>query len=472
MHKHLSVVMPVYNERYLVTEAVRRVLAVESPWIDRLDLIIVDDGSTDGTREILRRLAAEHPERITYVEHAENRGKGAAVRTGIAKAKGVVTVIQDADLEYDPQDLPRLMVPFVEREADAVFGSRFLTHGYRRVLYNRHTLANQFLTTICNLLTDLNLTDMETCYKAVRTELLQSIPIRSHDFRVEPELTFKLAKRGARIFEVPISYAGRTYEEGKKIGVKDGILAMGAMLRWWLVDDLYRPDAYGSNILVDLAGAPNFNRWMGDVLRPHLGARVLEVGAGIGNLTRVLVPRERYTATDVNPHYLRYLRRYAEGKPYMDVRAVDLGCAEHFAPLTEQYDTVLCVNVLEHMEDDVAALRNLRSALIRDGRLVLLVPRDPRLYGSLDRVLGHHRRYTAEALRAALDAAGFELERTFDFNRMTVPAWWINGKMLRRRHFSKPQLKALNLLTWLCRRLERALPWKGVSLIAIARRSS
>src|SRR6187399_2877215 len=202
----LSVVMPVYNERYLVAESIARVLAVESPLISRLDLIVVDDGSTDGTREILRQLAARYSDRMEYIEHEVNRGKGAAVTTGIERAKGAVTVIQDADLEYNPKDLPKLIVPFQNDEADAVYGSRFLAGDYRRVLYYRHSLGNKLLTTICNVLTDLNFSDMETCYKAVRTALLQSIPLRSNDFRIEPELTFKLEKRGARIYEVPVSY--------------------------------------------------------------------------------------------------------------------------------------------------------------------------------------------------------------------------------------------------------------------------
>jgi len=461
--------MPVYNERYLVAESVRRVLAVESPLISRLDLIIVDDGSKDGTRDILRALAAEHPERITYIEHEKNAGKGAAVRTGVTHARGSVTVIQDADLEYNPQDLPRLLVPFVDNAADAVFGSRFLTSEYRRALYYRHRLGNHLLTGLSNLLTDIDLTDMETCYKAVRTELLQSIPIRSRDFRLEVELTFKLAKRGARIFEVPISYAGRTYEEGKKIGFKDALRALGAMCRWWVVDDLYKPDQYSSDILVDLLAVPHFNRWLGDTLRPYVGARVLEVGAGIGNLCAKLLPRDRYTVSDVNPHCLRYLRNFADGKPYMDVRCVDLASERDFAALGQNYDTVLLVNLLEHMADEARALQNVRSALAPGGRAIVLVPQNPRLHGSLDEVLGHQRRYTRQELRAALEAEGFVVEQLFDFNRVTTPAWWVNGKLLKRRHFSKAQLKVVNSLTWLFRRVERVLPWQGVSLIAVAR---
>jgi glycosyltransferase involved in cell wall biosynthesis len=462
--------MPVYNERHLVAESIRRVLAVRSEHIDALDLIVVDDGSTDGTGEIVRELAALHPDRITVVECQQNRGKGAAVRTGIRKARGSVTVIHDADLEYNPQDFAKLMVPFVSEGADAVYGSRFATGGYRRVLYYRHTLGNRLITFLCNLLTDLNLSDVETCYKAVRTSLLQSIPIRSDDFRIEVELTFKLAKRGARIFEVPISYAGRSYEEGKKIGFSDALLALGAMFHWKLVDDLYDPDQYGSNILVALSEVPRFNRWMGDVLRPHVGDRVLEIGAGIGNITRTLVPRDHYTASDVNPHYLDYLRNASESRPYMEVRAVDLADPDVFSPLAGSYDTVICLNVLEHIPDEGQAVRNLRTALEPGGVAIVLVPQGPRLFGTLDEALGHQRRYTRESLHEAFEKEGFQIERTFDFNRTSVPGWWLNGKLLRRRHFSRFQLKVLDWLIWLVRRIDRFLPWHGASLIVLARR--
>ncbi len=472
MAEHLSVIMPVYNERYLVAECIERVLAVKSPLIERLDLIVVDDGSTDGTRDVLRALAAEHPARIDYIEHERNLGKGGAVCTGIAHARGQVTVIQDADLEYNPADLSKLMVPFVESGADAVYGSRFLTSEYRRVLYYRHAIANHVLTALCNLITDLNLTDMETCYKAVRTRLLQSIPLRSRDFRMEPELTIKLAKRGARIFEVPISYAGRTYEEGKKIGARDGLLALGAMLHWWMIDDIYKPDEYGSNILVGMSGVPNFNRWMGDFVRPYVGARVLEVGAGIGNLTRTLVPRDRYTVSDVNPHYLDFLRNYAETKPYMDVRRIDLAAGSDFQLLKGHYDTVICLNVLEHMDDERGALQNIHGALAPNGRAIILVPQNPHLFGSLDQILGHKRRYTRESLRAVVEREGFAIDGMYDFNRVTTPAWWVNGRVLKREHFSKVQLKVMNLMTGLFRRLEDVLPWHGASLIAIARRTA
>ena len=467
MSLRLSVVMPVYNERFLVVEAIRRVLALESPILSRLDLIVVDDGSTDGTRELIRELAEKHPDRITYLEHERNQGKGAAVRTGIAHAEGDVTVIQDADLEYHPEDLPKLLVPFEREEADAVFGSRFLASEYRRVLYFRHTLANRVLTTLSNLLTNLNLTDMETCYKAVNTRLLKSIPIRSRDFRIEPELTFKLAKRGARIFEVPIRYSGRTYEEGKKIGFRDALLALGAMLRFWAIDDLYAGRYQGAPAI---SGAPSFGRWLGDVIRPFGGRSVLEIGAGIGNLTRTLLPRDRYTASDVDPRHLDTLRGQLETRPYLNVEQVDVAEPEDFFTLLESYDTVLCLNLLEHMPDEDVAVRNLASALRPDGRAIVLVPQHPALFGSLDEAAGHQRRYTRATLRDALERNGLEVEQILDFDRASVPAWWWNGRVLERRQLGRLQLKLLDVLVPALRLVDPWLPWGGVSLIAVGRR--
>jgi glycosyltransferase involved in cell wall biosynthesis len=463
--------MPVYNERHLVGECIRRVLAVRSPLISRLDLIVVDDGSTDGTRELLREISAIHRDRITYIEHAENGGKGSAVRTGLAHASGSVTVIQDADLEYNPRDLPRLMEPFITGEADAVLGSRFMTSSYRRALYYRHAIGNRLLTTLSNLLTDLGLSDMETCYKAVRTHLLKSIPLRSRDFRLEVELTFKLAKRRARVFEVPISYAGRTYEEGKKIGFRDALRALGAMAHWWLIDDLYAPDEYGSEMVGNLLALTKLHRWVAALVRPYVGSRVLELGAGVASLSSKLLPRDRYTVADTNPHYLDYLDNFSEGKPYLEARRVDPEVEADFQAFGGRYDTVLALNLLAHSHDDRAILRNLRLALAPGGRAIVGVPHGQRLFSRIDEAVGHRRRYSREDLRAALVASGFEVEELFDFNRFAAAAWWLKGRVLRGRGFSKPLLKAANMTISLWRRLEPLLPWQGASLIAVARRS-
>lgn len=463
----LSVIVPVYNERHVVEASLRRVLALEHELISSLELIVVDDSSTDGTLEVLKRLADEDP-RITLIAHETNRGKGAAIRTALSHSTGDIVVIHDADLEYNPADIPSLLVPFAKEGADAVFGSRYLSAPYRRALMYRHTMINKVLTVLGNWFTDLTLTDIETCYKAVNATLLKSIPLRSSDFRFEVELVFKLAKRRARIFEAPIRYLPRTNAEGKKIRARDGLLALMAMVRFWLIDDLYKEDEYGSHILVELERTRRFNLWMGETLRPFIGDRVLEIGAGIGNLTNQFIPRELYIASDINPNYLHYLRSYSFGKPYLRIMEVDAQDPEDFRGLEEQFDTVIMLNVLEHLNDAPQALANLWSALQPGGKAIVLVPQHPGLYGTLDEALEHHLRYTTSGFEQVLKDAGFHIEQMFDFNRFSAPGWWLNGKVLRRRKFSRVQLKMIDLMMPVIKRVDRLLPWGGVSLVAIA----
>ena len=225
---HLSVIVPVFNEKATVLPLLEKVLAVP---IDK-EVIIVDDGSTDGTREILR--AFQHPD-VRIVFHEKNQGKGAAIRTAVREVRGDITLIQDADLEYSPDEYPRLLKPIEEGVADVVYGSRFLG-GERRALLFTHAIGNKFLTFLSNAFTNLNLTDMETCYKVFRTEILKSITIKSNRFNFEPEITAKIAKRRARVVEIPISYWGRDYSEGKKIGWKDGVSALVTIVRFWMFD--------------------------------------------------------------------------------------------------------------------------------------------------------------------------------------------------------------------------------------------
>jgi len=462
----LSVLVPVYNERHVVETSLRRLLSLHDKSISSLEVIVVDDQSTDGTWAILERLAAEDS-RVVLLRNEQNLGKGAALRKAIEHSTGDISIVHDADLEYDPSDIPSLLLPFAKEGADAVFGSRYLSAPYRRALMHRHTTINKLLTSASNWFTDLNLTDIETCYKAVKTDLLKSIPIRSNDFRFEVEITFKLAKRRARIFEAPIRYLPRTREEGKKIRAYDGLLALICMIRFWLVDDIYMEDEYGSRILSELEHARRFNYWMGKTLRPFVGDRVLEIGAGIGTLTNQFIPRELYLASDINPHYIRYLQSYSYGKPYLHVVAVDAGKPEDFTGLNEQFDTALMINVLEHVPDEGLALRNLWSALEPGGRAIILVPQHPALYGTLDEVLLHRERYTPAKLEKALRDAGFRVEKTFDFNRVSVPGWWLNGKLLRRTKFSRIQLKILDMVMPILSRIDRFWPWRGLSVIGI-----
>lgn len=438
------------------------------PEVAALEVVVVDDGSRDGTRDILRALAAAEP-RLRYIEHEKNQGKGAAIRTAIAASTGDLIVFQDADLEYDPRDLGRLVRPFVEDGADVVYGSRFLPSERRRVLDYRHTLGNTFLTALSNWFTDLHFTDMETCYKMFRASLLKSIPIRSNDFALEPEITAKVAKRHARIFEVPISYLGRTYREGKKITWRDGFKALSAILHWWLIDDLYSEQVFESHQLHNIERTRRASEWMAETVAPEVGPRVLEMGAGIGVVTETLIPRERYVALEAEPNLVDYLRNGALGRPYLEVEQVaPEGDGDWFAAHAGAFDTVLCLHVLEHVADPVRVLRAARTALAPGGRVVIYVPQGPGLFSPLDEALGHRRRYDRATLTAHLAEAGLALQSCRPFNRAGSFGWWLNGKLLRRQRISRLQRKVFDVMVPVLRHLDGVVPLPGLGLVAVA----
>ena len=352
-----SILDSLYNEEEFIGTLIGRVLAAPLPAGMEREVVVVDDGSTDGSAEIAEEMARSCPEIVRVIRHARNRGKGAAIRTAVDAARGELCLIQDADLEYDPREYTHLLKPLTEGKADVVYGSRFMFAGERRVLYFWHSVANRILTEMANLVADLNLTDMETGYKAFRTSLLKSIPIRSDRFGIEPELTIKLARRQVRIYETPISYHGRTYEEGKKIGFKDAMEAIWLILRYAFTKDIYKDE--GAETLHSLSGAPRFNKWMADTIRPYVGERVLEIGAGIGNLTRALIPRRTaYVATDIDAEHLARLATRFQHRPNLRIRYCDLAQPSDFIGLETSMDSVVCLNVLEHVEDDVVGLHN------------------------------------------------------------------------------------------------------------------
>jgi glycosyltransferase involved in cell wall biosynthesis len=468
----LSILVPVYNEQYLVETSLNRLAVLaDCPLLNRVRVIVVNDASKDQSAAALKRFRDSLGQsklsqfEWIFLEHERNQGKGAAIRTAIPHVDTDLAVIHDADLEYHPDDLPKMIALFLEEDADAVFGSRFLSSDFRRVLLFRHSLGNKFITLLTNLVTDLNLSDIETCYKMVRADILKNIPWESDRFGIEPEITVKLAKRKARIFEVPIRYSGRTYAEGKKITWKDGVKALGALVKYGISDKIYVADEHGSEILARLNRAPRFTKWMADTIRPYVGDRVLEIGAGIGNLTANLVPRSEYHASDINPQYLDRLQTLKQTRPYLQVHYTDAAAGETFP--AGRFDTVVCLNVVEHIENDLAVLTNIRKSLDKDGRAIVLVPNGPGLYGTLDKVLGHFRRYTREQLLDLCRRAGFTVEKVLKFNRIGSPGWWLNGRILKREIFGFWQIKLLNTLVPIVRPIDRFLPFPHLSWIVI-----
>lgn len=465
----LSILIPVYNERTVVERSISLVLSAPIQEGIERELIIVDDCSTDGTWDILQRLAAAFPQ-IKLYRHEKNAGKGAAVRTAINKATGDFSLVQDADLEYDPSEYPKLLRPLLDGHADAVFGSRYMAGEQTRVLPFWHSMINAGLTLISNMFCNLKLTDMETCYKVFRTDLLKSIPIRSNRFGFEPEIVMKSAKRKLRIYEVPISYHGRTYEEGKKIGWKDGVKALGVILKFWVIDDLYA-EQYGRGVLNNISGTPQYLSWLARKLRPHLGDTVLEVGAGIGNISgRLMERRLLYVAGEKDPLHLHALRNRFLRTPNVVVQKIDPENPADLEGAEACFDTVLCLNVLEYVEDPAAVVASLRAALKPNGMLVMLAPHGEKLYGTLDLGMGHKRRYSTHAAQRLLESQGFDVERSFHFNKAGAPTWWAHSKLFGSKKISRVVLKIFDKTVWIWSRLDPLIPWQGLSLIVLARK--
>ncbi|NMC20428.1 MAG: methyltransferase domain-containing protein, partial [Thermogutta sp.] len=361
---------------------------------------------------------------------------------------------------------PNLLEPILSGKADAVFGSRFVGHP-RRVLYFWHTLANKILTLAANAVNDLNLTDMETGYKVVRADILRRLHLSSRKFTIEPELTCRLAQLGARIYEVPITYAGRTYAEGKKIGAWDGVQALATLLycRFWDTR-VFRDD--GLATLEAVSRASTYNRWMVEQAAPFLGRRLLEAGAGIGNLSRLLARREALVLLDRDPEYVEILQaRFAE-RDGVSVLKGDLNEASLYEALkAERLDSIFSANVLEHLPDDEKVLKGFFEALQPGGRCVLVVPAGRRLFGTLDRALGHFRRYEGDELREKLEKAGFRVIHQRAFNRIGAAAWFVSGRILRRRRLSPDQMRWFDRLWPLFRLCDRLLPAPCLSWMVV-----
>ena len=460
----LSVLMPVFNESRTLPTILKRVL--DAPVDLEIEIIAVDDASTDGSWQILSDAAAQDS-RIHCLQHTANRGKGAALRSAIDAMSGDIALIQDSDLEYDPAEYPRLLKPILEGRADAVFGSRFASSPERRVLLYWHSLGNKFLTGLTNMLNDLNLTDMETGYKAIRADVLRTLQLESEGFGIEPEMTTRLAQSGARIYEVPISYDGRTYEEGKNIGWRDGVQAIWLLFKYrWL--DKGASDRSGQATLESMAVSKSVSRWQLEPMADHLGPRVLEAGAGTGNLTRHLLAKQRLVAVEIDPVYTSALnRRWGRLENFSVVEADLEDPALYESLVEERFDSVLCVNVLEHLDRPDTAVAGFARVLRSGGNAAILVPAHQWLFSDVDRAIEHRRRFEETELRTLLEDAGLQVMSLIAFNRFGIVGWLFN-KWTGKTTIRSWQTRFFSILLPVARMVERIRPLPGLSWIAIA----
>ena len=422
-----SVIMPAFNEEGTIENSIARVLAEE--FID--EIVIVNDGSTDNTRMILDGLSGS---RVKIAHHRVNLGKGAAIRTGLNRVTGDIVAIQDADLEYDPADLKTLIAPIKSGLADVVYGSRFAAHGPRRVLYFWHSVGNRMLTLASNMATNLNLTDMETCYKVFRKDAVASLLIEENRFGFEPEFTIKVAQAGLRIFEVGISYDGRTYAEGKKIGWKDGFSAVRCIVKYSVREKvrnrrklaLLTPGTEHVELpksLECLSSADNYYGWIQEMVEPYLGRNSCEVGAGSGTFTKRITERvDHLIAIEPDLSCYQQLTEQFSDDPN-GVETVHAG-AEALEKISDgSLDSVILVNVLEHLEDHKAIMKELTRVVKPGGHIILWVPASEFLYSPFDFAVGHFRRYSKSELRALAFDNKLEIVNIQHVNLLGAVAW-------------------------------------------------
>ncbi|RJP19209.1 MAG: glycosyltransferase [Candidatus Omnitrophota bacterium] len=453
----LSVVIPVYNEVNTIEEIIRRVETTPH----EMEIIVIDDGSTDGTTQILKEIRTKKPH-LCLIFKENNEGKGAAIRESIPFITGDYVVIQDADLEYFPEEYSRMLEILESNKADVVYGSRFL--GPHRVHLFTHFLANKFLTMTCNVLFNTILSDMATGYKMFRSEIFKALPFRANGFGFDAEASGSIFRKKLRVYEVPISYDGRSHEDGKKIRWTDAFVML-----YWLLRCRFTTIDIGEETLFRLSSVNKYYAIFFERVARLIGKRVLEIGSGNGNFTRFLMGRELVVATDCSNNHLHTIRRRFVQNDHFRIHFFDASQPPDEELSNHKVDTVICLNVLEHIEDDLNALKNMRALLVPGGRLLLLVPCIKALYGSLDIGLEHFRRYSRNELIERVRQAGFEIDDAFFFNMWGVPGWFVNSVVLRRKVLPKFQLYFFTLFHPLVK-LERFFKTPfGLSVIAVAR---
>lgn len=469
-----SVVVPCFNEAATIKEILDRVLL--SPYT--AEVVVIDDGSTDGSADIARGV---RDSRVRVIEHGLNLGKGASLRRGFQEVSAPIVVVQDADLEYDPQSYGSLFGPILDGEADVVIGTRFAPEPHR-VLRFWHSVANKGVTLLSDMFTNLNLSDVMSGAKAFRREVLETIEIEQDRFGVEAELAAKIADGRWRVYEVGIPYAGRSYTEGKKANWRAAVGAVYSVLRYSsfgvrVAKPRARTESVGfsaadehlADTLDSLDDAGNYADWIIDLIAPHLGARVLEVGAGHGTMSaRLRNHAGSVTASEISPRAASLLRDRFGEEPIVRVIEGDIAAAVSEGP----FDSVVMINVLEHIPNDRAALAELHETLTPGGTIAVYVPAYEVLYSDFDRRIGHCRRYRRSTISQALTAAGFEMVSVRYLSLPGAIAWLLIARLGGRQPTSTSIARAYDRVgVPLLRRIEGRWPMPaGQSLLAVARR--
>lgn len=455
--------VPAFNEAATIVTALERLWAVDLPV--PCEIIVIDDASSDDTGRLVNEIKGRSPYPLSLLRHERNRGKTAALRTGLEAATGTLTLVYDADLEYDPADIPLLLAPILDGRADAVYGSRFLSPE-RRVLFFWHALGNRLITAFANMFANLNLTDMETCFKLVRTDILRSMRLRSERFGFEPEVTVKLGRLGLRVYEVPIRYSGRSYEEGKKIGFRDAVRAVGTCIRAGIFESpVAAPEARSRYALGRLG--PYYAELLRRV-KWAIGDTVLEFAPGAGEVAIHIVQKSRVVLAEPDGGAASRLRTRFSHRPNVEVRSWNPP-AEEDAPPARSLDTVLAFHGMGRPDTASNTLEALADCVKLDGWIVILLPAMPLLYSRIDRNMGLEDRFTKEGARELIEGSGLTMEWMRQVNAVGAMGWWLAANLLRTSSI-RPSYIRFFRLTMPLLKLERWIrPPFGLSYLIVAR---
>jgi SAM-dependent methyltransferase len=396
-------------------------------------------------------------------------GRGAAIKTGIEKATCSVVILQDADPIYEPSEYPKLIAPIEAGQADGVYGVRWHTNGARPALSFTGQLADRALTLFTGAVANLALTDGETGLKAFSTDVLRRITLTADDSGIDAEIAVKVAAQAYRLHEVPVAMRSGPLQTR----LSERLSRAATLIKYAIVANDTDNAHEGYNTLLRMEdGAPHYNAWLAKKLRPHLGQRVLEVGAGIGTMTTLIAPgRELVIALEMDRYYVERLRNLFRNKPNVLPVLADAHHVDWPAMRQHRPDSALLSNVLEHIEDDEGVARSICDILPAGGRMVVLVPAIPALFGSMDEAVGHHRRYTRSGIENVLKAAGFSSVTTEWLNFAGIAGWFLNGRVLRRRAVPGLQLRVYDRISPVLARLEDQIRVPvGMSLLAVATR--